>query len=69
MGDADRDARVREDFNKMDTDNDGYITVDELREYHKSDMASTEEVDIIARFADSDGDRRISYEEYEKFVI
>lgn len=35
MSDTDRDARVREDFNKIDTDNDGYITVGELREYHK----------------------------------
>lgn len=64
MSDAGRDARVREDFNKIDTDNDGYITVNELREYHKADpAASAEEVDIITRYADSDGDERISYEE------
>jgi Ca2+-binding EF-hand superfamily protein len=60
---------VRDDFNKIDTDKDGYITVDELREYHGGDKASAEEVDMVARFADSDGDEQISYEEYEKFVI
>ncbi len=70
MNDADRDARVREDFNKIDADDDGYITVNELREYHKADpKASADEVDIITRYADSDGDERISYEEYERFVI
>jgi Ca2+-binding EF-hand superfamily protein len=69
MSDADRDARVREDFNKIDTDNDGYITVSELREYHQTDPKATdEEVNIIAKYADSDGDKQISYEEYKEFV-
>lgn len=54
--DADRNQRVQDNFKKIDTDNDGSITVDKLREYHKGDKASAGEVDVIAlRYADSDG--------------
>jgi calcium-binding protein CML len=69
MADTDRESRVRDDFNKIDKDSDGFITVTELREYHKSDpKATAEEVNIVARYADADGDDRISYEEYAQFV-
>ena len=59
----------REDFDKIDTDNDGYITADELKESMK-DNVETDDVGwvSIVRSVDEDGDRKISYDEYAKFV-
>ena len=66
MSDSDT---VREDFDAIDTDDDGYITADELKESFKDNpKVSPENVDTIARMADEDGDQKITYEEYAKFV-
>jgi Ca2+-binding EF-hand superfamily protein len=66
MGDSDK---TREDFNAIDTDDDGYITADELKESFKDNpKVSAENVATIAEMADADGDQKITYEEYAKFV-
>jgi Ca2+-binding EF-hand superfamily protein len=61
--------KTREDFDAIDTDDDGYITAAELKEYHKDDTQLSEEnIATIARMADEDGDQKITYEEYTQFV-
>jgi Ca2+-binding EF-hand superfamily protein len=66
MSDSDK---TREDFDAIDTDDDGYITADELKESFKDNpKVSTENVATIAEMADADGNQKITYEEYAKFV-
>jgi calmodulin len=66
MSDSDKS---REDFDGIDTDDDGYITADELKESFKDNpKVSPENVAAIAQMADDDGDQKITYEEYAKFV-
>lgn len=66
MSDPDK---TREDFNAIDTDDDNYITADELKESLEGNpKVSDENVATIARMADEDGNQKISYEEYAKFV-
>jgi Ca2+-binding EF-hand superfamily protein len=63
------DTKTREDFDTIDTDDDGYITVNELQEYHKNDARLSEaNIATIARMADEDGNQKVTYEEYAKFV-
>lgn len=62
-------GKTREDFDAIDTDHDGYITADELKESLKDNpKVSDENVATITRMADEDGDQKISYEEYAKLV-
>jgi Ca2+-binding EF-hand superfamily protein len=66
MSDSDK---TRQDFDEIDTDDDGYITANELKESLKDDpKVSPENVATIATMADEDGDQKITYEEYAKFV-
>jgi Ca2+-binding EF-hand superfamily protein len=66
MSDSDK---TREDFDAIDTDDDGYVTADELKESFKNNpKVSAENVATIAEMADADGDQKITYEEYAKFV-
>jgi len=61
--------KVREDFDQIDTDDDGYITADELKESLKGNpKISDENVATVAQMADEDGDQKITYDEYAKFV-
>jgi Ca2+-binding EF-hand superfamily protein len=61
--------KTKEDFAKIDTDNDGYITADELKESLKGNpKISDDNVAQVAAMADEDGDQKITYEEYVKFV-
>lgn len=63
------DSGKRQQFMEIDTDGDGYITVDELMASMQDDpMVSDEHVATIARMADEDGDRQIDFVEYAKFV-
>jgi Ca2+-binding EF-hand superfamily protein len=61
--------KTKEDFAKIDTDNDGYITADELKESLKGNpKISDDNVAQVVAMADEDGDQKITYEEYVKFV-
>lgn len=56
----------KEKFDAIDTDNDGFITADEL----KASLADTpgvsqENIDAIVAMADDDGDKQVSFDEYE----
>lgn len=60
---------VRRDFDKIDIDNDGYITADELRmALQDNPKVSDANIAAIVRMADENGDRRIDFDEYANFV-
>ncbi len=67
MGASDK---ARQDFDVIDVDGDGYITASELlKEFVKNNpKVSDDNIVAIIQMADDDGDQRISYEEYAKFV-
>ena len=59
----------REDFDAIDTDDDGYITASELLTAIGNDPnVSPDHIATIVTMADTDGDNKISYEEYEQFA-
>jgi Ca2+-binding EF-hand superfamily protein len=66
MGASDK---ARQDFDEIDTDGDGYITASKLLRESAKDNPKISDADIAAiiQMAD-DGNQRISYEEYTKFV-
>ena len=62
--------KKRQDFDAIDADGDGYITASELLTAtvkENPDMSDDEAYTIIT-MADEDGDNKISYEEYARFV-
>jgi Ca2+-binding EF-hand superfamily protein len=67
MGASDK---ARQDFDVIDVDGDGYITASELLKEFVKDNPKVSDDNIVAiiQMADDDGDQRISYEEYAKFV-
>jgi Ca2+-binding EF-hand superfamily protein len=59
----------KEDFAAIDTDGDGYITASELlRSFADNPKVSYDDMVTVVTMADENGDDRISYEEYAKFV-
>jgi len=62
--------KARQDFDEIDADGDGYITASELLAASVKDnpKISTDDIVAIVTMADDDGDKKISYEEYAKFV-
>jgi Ca2+-binding EF-hand superfamily protein len=67
MGASDK---TREGFDAIDADGDGYITASELlkESVKENPKISDDDVFTIITMADDDGDAKISYEEYAKFV-
>ncbi|AJT65009.1 EF-hand domain-containing protein [Streptomyces chattanoogensis] len=57
-------------FDKIDTDRDGYITADEFKASLQtgSGKVSDDNAKMIVRMADENGDKKIDYDEYAKFV-
>ncbi|KAK3576762.1 hypothetical protein CHS0354_014576 [Potamilus streckersoni] len=53
-------------FKSIDTDNDGHITMEEMKELLRSldQTGADEKVERFVRKADKDGDEKISYEEF-----
>ncbi|MFJ9612868.1 EF-hand domain-containing protein [Streptomyces noursei] len=57
-------------FNAIDTDGDGYITADEFKRslQTSSGKVSDSNAAAIVAMADDNGDKKIDYNEYAKFV-
>ena len=62
--------KTRQDFDEIDVDGDGYITASELlrASVRTNPKISDDNIAAIVQMADSDGDNKISYEEYARFV-
>jgi calmodulin len=62
--------KTRQDFDEIDLDGDGYITASELlrASVKNNPKISDDNIAAIVQMADSDGDNKISYEEYARFV-
>jgi Ca2+-binding EF-hand superfamily protein len=62
--------KKRQDFDAIDVDGDGYITASELltAAVKENPEMSDDEAYTIITMADEDGDSKISYEEYARFV-
>ena len=60
---------LKRDFRKIDVDNDGFITADELKmALQDNPKVSDANIAAIVEMADENGDRRIDLKEYAKFV-
>jgi Ca2+-binding EF-hand superfamily protein len=57
-------------FDEIDVDGDGYITASELlrTSVENNPKISDDNIATIVQMADADGDNKISYEEYARFV-
>ena len=72
MGEQESEKEVREAFQLLDADGNGFLTSAEVHEvissleFRGKAKPSEEEVDDIIRKADTDGDGRINYEEFVK---
>ncbi|MFD0266687.1 EF-hand domain-containing protein [Streptomyces sp. NPDC127106] len=63
-------ADKRAAFDEIDTDGDGFITADEFKASLQatSTKVSDENVEVIVRMADENGDKKITFDEYAKFA-
>ena len=73
-------SSLKEEFDKLDTDKDGYISMEALIEAYFSQTAifkmtkkqtelSNEEINNAIKIVDPDGKGTISYTNFEKFMI
>ncbi|MBB2911102.1 Ca2+-binding EF-hand superfamily protein [Streptosporangium becharense] len=63
---GERLTELRQEFAAIDSDGDGYITEQELRE--RFPALPAEAIGSLSRDADSDGDGRFSFEEFVRLV-
>ncbi|MFD7625510.1 EF-hand domain-containing protein [Streptomyces sp. NPDC059851] len=63
-------AEKRAAFNNIDTDGDGFITADEFKAslQRTNTNVSDENIEVIVRMADENGDKKIDFDEYTKLV-
>jgi calmodulin len=69
--DGNAEDEMREAFKVFDSDGDGMISSDELRQImaNLGEKLTTEEVEEMVREADIDGDGEINYEEFVKMMF
>ncbi|KAG5357677.1 Calmodulin [Yarrowia sp. C11] len=70
MKDTDSEEEIREAFKVFDRDNNGFISSQELRHVMTSigEKLTDEEVDMMIKEADANGDGRIDYNEFVQLL-
>jgi len=70
MKEADCDQELREAFKVFDTDGNGKISSDELKQVMRNlgEKLTDEEINEMIREADDDGDGEVDYEEFVKMM-
>lgn len=71
MKDTDSEEEIREAFKVFDRDNNGFISAQELRHVMTSigEKLTDEEVDMMIKEADANGDGRIDYNEFVQLLV
>ncbi|EMS66519.1 Calmodulin-like protein 1 [Triticum urartu] len=70
-GDAEAEEELHEAFRVFDKDNNGFISLDELRTVMKNlgEKLSEDELNEMLQEADADGDGQINYKEFAKVMM
>lgn len=70
MKDFDSDEELREAFKVFDKDQNGYISAAELRHVmiNLGEKLTEEEVEMMIKEADTDGDGQVNYEEFVRMM-
>ncbi|KAM3273876.1 hypothetical protein ACQJBY_043195 [Aegilops geniculata] len=70
-GDAEAEEELHEAFRVFDKDNNGFISLDELRTVMKNlgEKLSEDELNEMLQEADGDGDGQINYKEFAKVMM
>ncbi|CAN6298011.1 unnamed protein product [Urochloa humidicola] len=68
---TDSEEKLREAFDVIDKDQDGYISATELRQVmtNLGEKVTDQEVEEMMREADTDGDGRVSFEEFKRRML
>ncbi|CAN6303766.1 unnamed protein product [Urochloa humidicola] len=68
---TDLEEKLREAFDVIDKDQDGYISATELRQVmtNLGEKVTDQEVEEMMREADTDGDGRVSFEEFKRRML
>ncbi|TKV91686.1 hypothetical protein SEVIR_9G113600v4 [Setaria viridis] len=71
LKDTDSEEKLREAFDVIDKDGDGYISAAELRQVmtNLGEKVTDQEVKEMIREADTDGDGRVSFEEFKRRML
>ncbi|CAL4918729.1 unnamed protein product [Urochloa decumbens] len=71
LKDTDSEEKLREAFDVIDKDQDGYISATELRQVmtNLGEKVTDQEVEEMMREADTDGDGRVSFEEFKRRIL
>lgn len=69
--DLDSDEELREAFKVFDKDQNGYISAAELRHVmiNLGEKLTEEEVELMIKEADTDGDGQVNYEEFVRMMM
>jgi len=71
MKELDSDEELREAFKVFDKDQNGYISAAELRHVmiNLGEKLTEEEVQLMIKEADTDGDGQVNYEEFARMMM
>ncbi|KAL0925837.1 hypothetical protein M5K25_004208 [Dendrobium thyrsiflorum] len=71
MKETDAEEELKEAFKVFDKDQNGYISASELRNVmiNLGEKLTDEEVDLMIREADMDGDGQVNYEEFVRIMM